>query len=250
MRPVVSFAIAAAIVAGISLIYFIGTHRDDLRSAWSALSESAPKAPVRNDSATATAPTAAELEAARRRGVEAEQNAECAVGMAKLADTGECLPIAELMPEPADDPGNYARGVRWNARPQREDFARYAPSTAEQDARVRLNCLIGQDGALSCSVHAVETTGDPDGFGEASLRVARHFRAAPTLDDGSPSAGRMYRLNIAWRMSEIREADPRRPATREEVRERERAIHDNATCEAEDGVWNAFERRCYLPNRN
>jgi len=38
--------------------------------------------------------------------------------------------------------------------------------------------------------------------------------------------------------------------TREEVRAHERTIRDRATCEAQQGVWNAFEGRCYLPNRN
>ncbi|MBC7770225.1 MAG: energy transducer TonB [Phycisphaerales bacterium] len=165
-----------------------------------------------------------------------------ATGGGYLLETGECHAV----------PARITRPV-WTHRPTANDFLQYYPPDAlqsGQEAAVRLDCIVGSSGELACTMIAVDPT-EPygHGFGEASLRLARLFRMAPALADGTPTAGRIYTLNLRWRTSE-RAAAPGRRMTREEVRAHERTISDGATCEAQQGVWNAFERRCYLPNRN
>jgi TonB family protein len=92
-------------------------------------------------------------------------------------------------------------GVTWLEQPNGRDYARYYPSRAmdrEQEGRVTLDCLVSADGRISCSV----TSEDPPnwGFGEASLRIARHFRVAPQTADGRATTGGRIRRTIVWRL--------------------------------------------------
>lgn len=61
-----------------------------------------------------------------------------------------------------------------------------------------LDCLIGAEGRLACTVMSEEPPGA--GFGAASLAVARSLRAPPQLADGAPTAGRRTRVPITWRL--------------------------------------------------
>ena len=103
-------------------------------------------------------------------------------------------------PPPAPPPPGLLSGVTWLERPTAEDFARYYPARAldsGQEGRATLDCIVGAEGRLSCTVASEDPSGW--GFGEASLRVSRHFRAAPATAGGQPTEGGRVRLPIAWR---------------------------------------------------
>jgi TonB family protein len=90
--------------------------------------------------------------------------------------------------------------VNWVREPSARDFARYYPTDAldrGQSGRVVLDCVIGGNGGLDCSVAQENPAGN--GFGEAALNISRRVRVAPTLPDGSPASGRHMRLPLAFR---------------------------------------------------
>jgi protein TonB len=110
------------------------------------------------------------------------------------------IPVA-VDPPPAPPTPSVLTGVTWLEQPNGRDYARYYPSRAmdrEQEGRVTLDCLVSADGRISCSV----TSEDPPnwGFGEASLRIARHFRVAPQTADGRATTGGRIRRTIVWRL--------------------------------------------------
>lgn len=95
--------------------------------------------------------------------------------------------------------GEYLRSSSWLERPSAGDFAALYPAEARtESARVQLDCLVGDDGRLNCSVASVDNQAFATEFGVASLRLAPRFRMAPALNDGTPTAGRRYRLNLRW----------------------------------------------------
>lgn len=111
------------------------------------------------------------------------------------------IPVA-VDPPPAPPTPAVLTGVTWLEQPDARDYVRYYPSRAmerEQEGRVTLDCLVSADGRIACTVTSEDPTGW--GFGEASLRVARHFRLAPTTSDGRPTSGGRIRRTIVWRLS-------------------------------------------------
>jgi len=109
------------------------------------------------------------------------------------------IPVA-VDPPPAPPTPSVLTGVRWLEQPNARDYERYYPPRAlerGQEARVQLDCIVDASGRINCTV----TSEDPQGwgFGEASLRVARHFRLAPATVDGAPTSGGRIRRTIVWR---------------------------------------------------
>jgi TonB family protein len=92
--------------------------------------------------------------------------------------------------------------VSWLERPTAADFARYYPPEAARrgiDGRVVLDCIVSGVGRLSCTV--ISQDPESEGFGDAALRLSRHFRMAPQTQDGRPTAGGRTRVPIAFRIS-------------------------------------------------
>jgi TonB family protein len=99
------------------------------------------------------------------------------------------------------DPGAPPRllSPTWLQRPSAEDFSRYVPEAAlvaGVSGRVVLDCIVGADGSLTCTVASQDPEGY--GFGDAGLLVARHFRMAPTADDGAPTEGGRVRVPVRF----------------------------------------------------
>jgi protein TonB len=110
------------------------------------------------------------------------------------------IPVA-VDPPPAPPNPAVLTGMNWVERPTGQDFARNYPHDALRnniEGRAILDCLVGADGRLSCIVLSEEPVGQ--GFGEASLRVARSFRAALQTRDGRTTAGGRARVPITWRI--------------------------------------------------
>lgn len=107
--------------------------------------------------------------------------------------------VAEAPPPPSSGTLEMSQ-VNWLREPNARDFARYYPNDAldnGRSGRVVLDCEIGGGGRLDCSV-ANESPGG-NGFGQAAINISRQVRVAPTLPDGSPSAGRRMRMPLAFR---------------------------------------------------
>lgn len=137
------------------------------------------------------AASAARLAAADADGVPIE-------GRAIQVRIGFPIPMA-VDPPPAPPDSNFISNMRWLELPTAQDFDRYYPPAALGagiDARVILDCFIGQDGRLSCTLISEDPVGH--GFDIASLQAARAFRAAPENQDGLPTAGRRLRLPLRW----------------------------------------------------
>jgi hypothetical protein len=91
---------------------------------------------------------------------------------------------------------------RWLERPDGRTIGRYYPKSTRRlsDARVVLLCDVNGGGGLSCAVE----TEDPrnSGFADAAQRIARHYRMAPTLEDGRSTTGAQTRLTITFRSAD------------------------------------------------
>ena len=101
---------------------------------------------------------------------------------------------------PLAPPSPFITNATFLERPSGRDFERYFPARAlarGQSGRVVLDCTVAADGRVGCVVASEEPAGW--GFGEASLRAARHFRVAPASADGTPTSGGRLRVPMAWR---------------------------------------------------
>jgi periplasmic protein TonB len=106
-------------------------------------------------------------------------------------------PVAEGSPSQPEV--EFLANVIWLEQPDGEVFARFYPQPAidrEAEGRVTLDCLVGADGRLTCTVVSEDPPGL--GFAYATLGVARHFRAAPLTRDGVSTAGGRVRRTIRW----------------------------------------------------
>jgi TonB family protein len=105
-------------------------------------------------------------------------------------------------PPPPDLPQSNIRDYTWASSPTSRDFARYYPYRAVEVGRpgyVVLICTVVAEGALDCAVGYEGPQGW--GFGEAALRISRHFRIAPDTKDGASTAGATVRVPIRFSIS-------------------------------------------------
>jgi periplasmic protein TonB len=106
-------------------------------------------------------------------------------------------PVVDQPPVPAIISPN------WIERPNGADFERYYPFWAylfQVEGEARLDCVVSVEGRLDCSVMHEAPAGW--GFGDAAVRISRHFRMRPLLRDGRPTAAGRYRLRIPFRSTE------------------------------------------------
>ncbi len=93
----------------------------------------------------------------------------------------------------------------WIERPNGDTLASYWPDSRgyRAGARVVMRCRVEADGTLShCFISSESPLGL--GFGDATLKVARHFRMRPATVDGQPVAGGVVVIPIVWKI----EGDP------------------------------------------
>lgn len=108
------------------------------------------------------------------------------------------IPVA-VDPPPQPPTPAVLTGVTWLEQPDARDYARYYPERAQErevEGRATVECLVDASGRLSCTI----TSEDPPGygFGEATLRVSRHFRVAAATRDGQATTGGRIRRTIRW----------------------------------------------------
>jgi TonB family protein len=92
----------------------------------------------------------------------------------------------------------------WARTPNERRLSALYPERAlarGREGEARLTCVVQDGGALDCD-RVSET---PGGFGAAAVRVARTFRHAPQLADGSNAIGTPVNLRVVFRIDD----DPR-----------------------------------------
>ncbi|UPT63863.1 MAG: energy transducer TonB [Hyphomonadaceae bacterium JAD_PAG50586_4] len=92
----------------------------------------------------------------------------------------------------------------WARTPNERRLSALYPERAlarGREGEARLTCIVQDGGALDCD-RVSET---PGGFGAAAVRVARTFRHAPQLADGSNAIGTPVNLRVVFRIDD----DPR-----------------------------------------
>lgn len=107
--------------------------------------------------------------------------------------------FAEFPPAPESGGTLSISDVNWIREPTSRDFARYFPTQALDDGqsgRVTLDCEIGGNGRLDCSVGSENPQGY--GFGQAAMNISRQLRVQSRLQDGSPAEGRRMRLPLTF----------------------------------------------------
>ncbi|WP_395645359.1 TonB family protein [Terricaulis sp.] len=118
------------------------------------------------------------------------------------------LPTQTMTPLTAFEPVPYAgpaaqpqsfvaiTNPRWSRTPR--DLARYYPARAlamSIEGQAVLDCLVGTDGRLACSV--VSETPSNWGFGAAAVRISEDYRMVPAMRDGVAVEGR-YRMRVPF----------------------------------------------------
>jgi len=109
-------------------------------------------------------------------------------------------PIPVAVDPPPAPPSPILSGVTWLQQPNGDDYVRFFPPRAlerGQSGSATVDCLVGADGRLSCTVLSEDPPGW--GFGDSSLRAARLFRVAPQTADGRATSGGRIRKTITWR---------------------------------------------------
>lgn len=113
-------------------------------------------------------------------------------------------PISASTEESVDGDDIVVTGARrpvWTRTPNERRLTALYPErdlNRGREGEARLSCTVLADGALDCA-RAEETSSS---FGRAALRVARTFRHAPTLADGSDATGTPVNLRVVFRMDE------------------------------------------------
>ncbi len=118
-----------------------------------------------------------------------------------LAPPTETYDIVSSDPAPPVQAPSVLTNATFLERPSGRDFERYFPRRARergQSGHVVLDCRVAADGRVDCIVASEEPQGW--GFGDASLRAARHFRVAPATRDGRPTSGGTLRVPMTWRV--------------------------------------------------
>lgn len=151
------------------------------------------------------------------------------------AASGSCK--AQLIPT-----GEFQ--VAW-AEHQRQSEVVYNAAFDAEQARVRTEQSQQRQASLCERAQRLASEQRARGYTTSADGHARYYaencesRPTPTISATEVEAAR-----------ERGQAAAGPSSSRESVRAQERTISDGATCEAQQGVWNAFERHCYLPNRN
>lgn len=89
----------------------------------------------------------------------------------------------------------------WARTPSERRLSALYPASALERGRegeARLHCIVQDGGALDCE-RLSETS---RGFGNAAMRVARTYRHAPQLRDGSDAAGTPVNLRVVFRIAD------------------------------------------------
>jgi len=130
--------------------------------------------------------------------VHAAHTAHAKVAPASVVQGDAARTTAAAAAKPERVKGYIVRAP-WIDRPTGDDLENAYPAFAEQLAipgHADLDCLVLEDGHLQCDI--VSEAPEARSFGGAALTVARRFRMAPTMPDGSRTKGARTRLSLSF----------------------------------------------------
>lgn len=158
----------------------------------STTSQSAPDEASTGPSASVQ--TASNTPTSHRRQAVQEAVPETVVGITPVSDTVT-----------TKDEGIIVRGRRpvWTHTPTTWRLSTLYPERALESGRegeASVHCMVRNSGALNCV--PVSEYPAHAGFGDAAMRVARMFRHAPQLADGSTAAGTPINLRVVFRLAD------------------------------------------------
>ena len=145
---------------------------------------------------TAPAPTNTEAVAPARRRTPVQIAANDVVP----EETVGIIPVSDTTEDSAPIVITARRYPVWTRTPSARRLSTLYPQVALERGRegeARLHCTVQDGGSLNC-VRIEETPG----FGAAALRVARTFRHAQQLADGSDAVGSPVNLRVVFRMAD------------------------------------------------
>lgn len=99
--------------------------------------------------------------------------------------------------------GSVITDPAWRRRPDGRELARYVPRQALRDgveyARVEMQCLVREDGALEDCLILSET---PPAylFGAAAIRLSEEFQMRPQTVNGIPVGEALVNIPITWNL--------------------------------------------------
>jgi protein TonB len=108
------------------------------------------------------------------------------------------IPVA-VDPPPSPPTPSVITNPTWLRRPNGRDYERYYPARAldaGRNGRVVLDCVVGADGRINCSVSSEDPPGW--GFGSAAVSISRSFQMSPRLENGAPTEGGRVRVPIVF----------------------------------------------------
>jgi protein TonB len=123
------------------------------------------------------------------------------------AQRPRALTLVSLQAEPAQTsarkgplPARVYNPV-WLSQPSDDELAQRYPARARRAGRrgaAQIECIVGAEGGLSaCAVISEQPSGQ--GFGQAALKLAPRYQAAPRSAAGWPVAGYRVRVPVEWR---------------------------------------------------
>lgn len=116
----------------------------------------------------------------------------------------ETIGITPVNATSADTDEVVVRGARrpvWARVPNERSLTALYPERARMRGRegeARLHCMVQDGGVLDCE-RTQETSSQ---FGAAAMRVARTYRHAPTLRDGTDATGTPVNLRVVFRLED------------------------------------------------
>ncbi|WP_395645923.1 TonB family protein [Terricaulis sp.] len=150
------------------------------------------------DESAEAAPAATRTATPRRTAaVQATEVPEETIGITPVSavvnDTGETNSDEIVVTAP--------RRPVWSQTPTARRLSALYPERAlsrGREGEARLHCVVQDGGALGCET----VSATPGGFGNAALRVARTFRHAPQLSDGSDAVGSPVNLRVVFQIAD------------------------------------------------
>lgn len=117
------------------------------------------------------------------------------------------LPVQEVTPEPTvvgPAPPAVIRNPSWLRKPSADQMDRVYPRRAREDGiggSALLHCTVTVSGDLTgCSVRSESPAGA--GFGDAAVKLSRHFRMNPRTVDGTPVGGAQVDIPLRFEAPE------------------------------------------------
>lgn len=109
-------------------------------------------------------------------------------------------PASTTVEPVAAPPPKVIQNPKWISKPSSDQLARWYPLDALEKGvggRVVMACQVTAAGSVTnCAVTSEDPAGE--GFGAASVKLARYFKMSPRTEDGAPVEGGMVNITLRF----------------------------------------------------